>query len=1035
MADRLLYGSVPPYRGSRLSVVRQPETVRASWVFDSHRTTIAESAGSGNNNKGPQSVSLAWDENAAWGSDDYNRTWEGLDTRQQKEIYLSMYLANPWASACVDVIAKRITSGGYVIEPTVEKPNPRHKDRLDVFLRRVNPDWDFLQYTRASIIDKLIFGETYTEVLEKSGLPWQIYKIDCLTMSYKPDRSGHIIEYVQQLQSDSEINYLDPETIIRWWFPHPRAALDAFPPLDRVRDAWMLDKKMVNWMTTFFAKGAKFPYTIEFPGDQDEADRFLTWFRANYTGEKNAHLPPTTWGGAKITVTGKGAIDIDFPHGRDRNRTEILSAFHVPPAAVGIIESGNIGGGTGEDQDKSLQYNACDPIKHAFLEKFNYRIVQQGFGITDYKVGLRYADYRNDESLAKVQDMRIRNGSILIDESRQEMGKPPYADGSGAIPVIITTKEVTPVPRLKDLEDEQRETAQATLITAQANADLAKTKAAQAKEPPPAPPETPDQGDGNKTTNIIAAKSTASKQQSDDGKEEESAHASLPSHAAVLEQVLAVFAGHFNEKESAHAHLQRRTLRNVDIATTQSPPYQESGAGLAQSQRQDAQTRIAASGASDRAFAEASGQYTGMMLALFPDIPTAEALAIPGGEVATDLHITLAYLPADGDDVTRNPTTNDHARTDLLRIIDSVAASFRPISGCIGGIGRFAASASSDMKDVCIALVDVPGLSELRARLCSTLEINGFAVAKNHGYTPHITLAYIDPTAEMPVESVPSYSLQFDTVWVCIGDERIPFDLGALAPSATAQESADDNDQSDADQQKADLAAAILAIFAAIASRGLDSFTDLASAAAAFAVTSDERDVFIEKLASAYLAAQLFAFNRDIAVAGFIGDARQFFTLDAAIAWATGQVGGIFETFAQQLGNFIKWLPQDIEEASAKQQISDWFDRYAGYKAPQIANVTVGAGTNEGTKQAIHDMLDAGLGQPITSPPLPDQPKLPNIRIRVVPGDSSSDFCKDYAGNDYSLGEALSLPSFPAHPGCIHGIEAYDAGADDEEEV
>lgn len=1016
--NRLLYGNVPPYRGPRLSVVKQPEPVRASWVFDSHRTTMSESAAG--NNKGPQSVSLAWDENAAWGSDDYNRTWEGLDTRQQKEIYLSMYLANPWASACVDVTAKRITSGGYVIEPTVEKPDERHYDQLNAFLLRVNPDWDFLQYTRASIIDKLIYGETYTEVLEKDGLPWQLYKIDCLTMSYKPDRSGHIVKYMQQLQSDSEINYLDPETIIRWWFPHPRAALDAFPPLDRVRDAWMLDKKMVNWMTTFFAKGAKFPYTIEFPGDQDEADRFLTWFRANYTGEKNAHLPPTTWGGAKITVTGKGAIDIDFPHGRDRNRSEILSAFHVPPAAVGIIESGNIGGGTGEDQDKSLQYNACDPIKHAFLEKFNYRIVQQGFGITDYKVGLRYADYRNDESLAKVQDMRIRNGSILIDESRQEMGKPPYADGSGAIPVIITTKEVTPVPRLKDLEDEQRETAQATLITAQANADLAKTKAAQAKEPPPAPPETPDQGDGNKTTNSIAAKSTASKQQSDDGKEE-GGHASPPSHSAVLEQVLAVLAGHFNEKEERYAH-------------TQSPPYQESGAGLDEPPAPHAQTRIAASGASDRAFTEASQHFTGMMLALLPDIPTAEALAIPGGEAATDLHITLAYL-GDSEDTTllHNPARNADDRDVLLTVVNGIAARFQPLDGNIGGVGRFAASASSDMKDVCIALVDVPVLSELRARLCSTLEINGFAVAKNHGYTPHITLAYIDPTAEMPVKSVPAYSLKFDTVWLCIGDERIPFDLGTPPDFAVAQESADDQ-SNQPDQQKSALSSAILAIFAAILAQGLSSFTDLASAAAAFAVASDERDVFIEKLASAYLAAQLFAFNRDIAVAGFIGDARQFFILDAAIAWATGQVGGILNTFAQQLGNFLKWLPQDIEASDAKQQITAWFDRYADYKAPQIAGDTVGAGMYTGTQQAVQDMLDAGLGQPITSPPQPDQPRLPNIRIRVVPGDSSSDFCKDYAGNDYSLGEALNLPSFPAHPGCIHGIEAYDAGTDDEEE-
>src|SRR6185503_4087567 len=47
--------------------------------------------------------------------------------------------------------------------------------------------------------------------------------------------------------------------------------------------------------------------------------------------------------------------------------------------------------------------------------------------------------------------------------------------------------EITPVPRLGDLEDEQKQNAQLALQQAQAAADLAQTKAKQAKEPPPEP--------------------------------------------------------------------------------------------------------------------------------------------------------------------------------------------------------------------------------------------------------------------------------------------------------------------------------------------------------------------------------------------------------------------------------------------------------------------------------------------------------------------------------------------------------------------
>jgi HK97 family phage portal protein len=483
--------------------------IRTSWVWDSH---ITESAGGGGKGKLPQSVSLSWDENEARGIESSMRSWQGLTPRERKEILLAIYLANPWVSACADVIATRICSGGFTVEKVSEETedNNEHHDQLMNFCLRINDDWDFLQYARASILDELIFGETYTEIVWKDGVPFQLYKVDCVTMGYKVARTGQIIRYEQQLTSTSEKNFLDPKDIIRWWFPHPHAAADPFSPIEKVQDAVNLDKKMVNWTTTFFQKGAKWPSYTKFPGDEHEATRFLEWQRENYTGEKNAHLPPVVWGDADIIPLGKGSMDIDFPGGRDRNRTEVLSAYHVPPAPVGIIESGNIGGGTGEDQDKGLQYNACDPVKHAYLEKLNYRVSKRGFNIHDYRIGLRYADYRNDESLATVQDKHIRNGSITINEARAESGKRPYKDG-GDTPIVVASKDVFPVPRLDDMAVEQSQSAQLDIEAKQ----VANEKAKNPPEPTLLPGQTnqPGKPNQNKGTNNISSKKTPGKQQ------------------------------------------------------------------------------------------------------------------------------------------------------------------------------------------------------------------------------------------------------------------------------------------------------------------------------------------------------------------------------------------------------------------------------------------------------------------------------------------------------------------------------------------
>lgn len=485
--ERLLYGPVAPMRGSAppMLISEAPTNVaspsmRSSMVFDSHVVPLEEAA----SGKNPQAISLAWDEGRAWGISLAPQSWLGMTPRERKETLLSIFIANPWASNCIDTIALYITSGGYTIEPRVEKPDEKQHDEIEAFLRRINEDWDFNQFVYDQVTDEMIFGESFCEFTMKAAKPYQLFSIDCLTMDTEHDRYGRVVKYMQQLTSTMAAQDLDPKTIIRWWNPHKRAKVDPFSPLERVQDAILLDKKMINWMTTFFQKGAKYNYYFKGLGDQDEADRFLTYYRANFTGEKNAQTPPVLWGNAEIAPLGNaGPLDMDFDKGLDRMLTIILSAFHVPPSIACIAESGNRLTDMSDGQRKILQYIACDPRRHRFFEKFNYRLIFPYFG-DDYYVSTRYADFRDDKSLAEVADIRIRNGTSTQNEVRQEMGKEAYEKG-GDVAAIVTNKEVTPIERLEDLAEEQRQTTQATLDTAKANADLAKTKAQQAKEPPP----------------------------------------------------------------------------------------------------------------------------------------------------------------------------------------------------------------------------------------------------------------------------------------------------------------------------------------------------------------------------------------------------------------------------------------------------------------------------------------------------------------------------------------------------------------------
>jgi hypothetical protein len=128
---------------------------------------------------------------------------------------------------------------------------------------------------------------------------------------------------------------------------------------------------------------------------------------------------------------------------------------------LNIIETASLGGGTGDSQDKSFLFNTVGPVEMLIMEKFNYRIIKKGMGVTDWKVKLRHADYRNDKDVAEVEDKGIKNGTMSRNEARQEHGRDSIEGGD--IATITTGNTLTPVTRLESLEDEQAQQAELSM--------------------------------------------------------------------------------------------------------------------------------------------------------------------------------------------------------------------------------------------------------------------------------------------------------------------------------------------------------------------------------------------------------------------------------------------------------------------------------------------------------------------------------------------------------------------------------------------
>jgi len=145
----------------------------------------------------------------------------------------------------------------------------------------------------------------------------------------------------------------------------------------------------------------------------------------------------------------------------------------------------------------------------------------------------------------------------------------------------------------------------------------------------------------------------------------------------------------------------------------------------------------------------------------------------PPGSTPTppqDMHLTLAMM----GDVSR-----EEAFGPVKRCAQTVANLHRPNVGTIQGFGVF----NGDGESVLYASLDCPDLPEIRQMLCSVMDSNGVAYSRDHGFTPHITLAYFPEGWSLPAGfSVPTMEMSIHRLYIYHGPEKESVSLNPGAP-------------------------------------------------------------------------------------------------------------------------------------------------------------------------------------------------------------------------------------------------------------
>ena len=160
--------------------------------------------------------------------------------------------------------------------------------------------------------------------------------------------------------------------------------------------------------------------------------------------------------GGVFTSPSINVRDMDWEKLLTFSRDMIITAYGAQPAMVGVIETANLGTGSGESQKKNFKDTLQG--RAAFIEgAFNKALGHNGFNELFQFTDLDIEDKLNR---AQIENIRLQNGSLSINEVRSGYGEQPVAWGNvpmnysnyGVAPNILNPTNVMPLGNPNDLE-------------------------------------------------------------------------------------------------------------------------------------------------------------------------------------------------------------------------------------------------------------------------------------------------------------------------------------------------------------------------------------------------------------------------------------------------------------------------------------------------------------------------------------------------------------------------------------------------------
>ncbi|MCG3206076.1 MAG: hypothetical protein KCHDKBKB_02802 [Elusimicrobia bacterium] len=350
---------------------------------------------------------------------------EGILPEVDLEIYNQMYEQTSWVRAVVGVICKAVTARGYTLVPSKPNADQRNAETLAEFFSNCNPNDTLLEILDDITRDEYVFGNAFLEVVRGAdGKPKELWNLDATTVRVKADEHGNITGYIQSPKYGSltgKTNRVDfnPEEVIHFKLGTKGATLYGLSPLASLILPVTVDKFAQIYNRAFFINGGKIKGAFIMKNSTaEQVERNREFLNARARNPDLAHSDLVLEGDTEYRQIGVNQKDMEFLELREFTRNEILAVYGVPPSKVSIIETGNIGSGTGEHQTQTFYEETILPFQMRLAEKITKHIIRQGFGIQDWSFQFNKRSI-DEKDQAEIFNIYLQGGVFTPEEVRR----------------------------------------------------------------------------------------------------------------------------------------------------------------------------------------------------------------------------------------------------------------------------------------------------------------------------------------------------------------------------------------------------------------------------------------------------------------------------------------------------------------------------------------------------------------------------------------------------------------------------------------